>query len=66
MASLYDGKMGIFEAQQSTNIIVESFQDCMCFVVLIMECGFYILPQGTTFADILLLKCSFREASGYF
>lgn len=52
--------------ERSINIRVDPFQGCMCFVFLIMECGFCVLPQGTSFAYIMLLKCSFGEARVYF
>lgn len=50
---------------RSTNSRVDPFKDYMCFVVLIMEYQFFILPEGTTFAYIILLKFSFGESYGY-
>ena len=51
--------------ERATYIIIDPFRDCMCFVLPIMECGFCVLPQGIPFTYILLVKLSFREASGY-
>jgi len=51
--------------ERSTDIKEDPFLDYTHFVVPVMECRFYVLPQGTSFAYIMLLKCSFREASGY-
>ena len=41
--------------ESSTNIRVDPFKDCMCYVVSIMETIFCVLPQGTPFACVLLL-----------
>ena len=41
--------------ERSTNIKVNPFKECMCFVVPIMESGFFVLPQGTPFACVMML-----------
>lgn len=51
--------------ERPIDIRVDPFLDCMHFVVLTMECGFYVLPQGISFACIFLLKFSLRESTGY-